>query len=205
VYAEFSVEGGPRVIDTLSGLPLDLQPPHAFLRKISPKALEFLEQTSAHLRAGLTIHGLEPREHQARATPAVIVGDSLLYRLAAPGANCVSDPAWHGIESYGGRTYRWTALDEVAWELPGLPEHRGTIRFLITPVIASRAEFQQGCHLTFAGQTLSLKWQEGNLAAEFPYSDSPAARVVLTTPTLRSPHEVAGTPDQRKLGLSIAT
>ena len=207
VYADFSVQGGPRVIGTAAGLPLDLQGPHVFVRKIAPKAHELLEQISAQLRAGLTIHGLEPREHKDRSTSQVIVGDSLLYRLRAPGAShSAPGPAWHGIESFGGRTYRWTALEEVVWELPEFPQHHGNIRFLITPVIDSRAEFRQGCQLSFAGRRMSLEMQEGNLTAEFPYSSSSAdAKVVLTTPKLRSPREVVGAPDTRKLGLSIAT
>jgi Core-2/I-Branching enzyme len=205
VYADFSIPEGPRIISTLASLPVDLQPPHVFVRKISPNAPELLDQMSAHLRAGLTIHGLDPQAHTARTNPAVIVGDSVLYRLAAPGAYSVPDPAWHGIESFGGRTYRWTALDEVTWALPGLPQACGKIRFVITPIIESRVEFRQGCRLSFAGQTLPLQLQEGSLTAEFAYSNSAATQVILRTPKLRSPQEAAGKPDTRKLGLSIAT
>jgi core-2/I-Branching enzyme len=208
MYADFSMPFGPRVMSTPADLPLDLQAPHAFLRKISPKATALLEHMSSNLRAGLTLHGVDAQEHKARATPAVVVGDSLHYRLTAPSASTAPGPAWHGIESFGGRTYRWTALEEISWqvpELPDLPEHCAKIRFLITPVIDSRAEFRQACQLTFSGRTLPLQLQEGNLIAEFPYSRSCKGTVVLKTPKLRSPHEASGMPDQRKLGLSIAT
>jgi hypothetical protein len=205
VYADFSVEPGPRVIRTLAGLPVDLQPWQVFLRKIAPNGLELLEQMSTHLRAGLTIHGMDPREHQARGSHAVIAADRLLYGLVAPGASSVPGMAWHEIEFCGGRAYRWTALDEVVWVLPEPPSHRGKICFVITPLREVRAEFLQGCRLTFAGQTLPLERREGKLCAEFLYSGSCEVRVILTTPKLRSQHEALGKGDQRKLGLSIAT
>jgi len=211
VYADFSIEGGPRVISTLGGLPLDLQPSHTFVRKISPVALELLEQMSGRLRAGLTIHGLSAQEPRAGGTRGVLNGDHLSLRLAAPGPDSAAGPAWHGIESFGGRTYRWTARDEVVWALPELSELRElggkltTIRFCITPVINSRGEFRKGCQLAFGGQRQPLELRDGSLTAEFTYSGTAEPRVVLTTPGLRSPFEVAGAPDHRKLGLSIAT
>lgn len=208
MYADFSMPFGPRKMNAPADLPLDLQAPHAFLRKIVPKATELLEHMSNHLRAGLTINGVDAHEHKTRATPAVLMGDRLLYRLTAPSASTAPGPAWHGIESFGGRCYRWTAQEEISWqvpELPDLPEQCEKIRFLITPVIDSRAEFRQGCRLTFDGQTQPLQLQEGNLTAEFPFPRPCGGTVVLRTPKLRSPHEAFGMPDQRKLGLSIAT
>jgi len=124
------------------------------------------------------------------------------FALAAPGADSAPGPAWHAIESFGGRTYRWTALEKVTWQLAELPYHSGKIRFFITPVIGVRAELRQQCRLSFAGQTLPLELHEGNLTAEFLYSSSSEATVVLTT---HKPQPPPGRPNARKLGLSIAT
>jgi hypothetical protein len=58
--------------------------------------------------------------------------------------------------------------------------------------------------MSFAGQSKVMRWQEGTFVADFEHDSIDQVRVVLKTPELASPFELNGSPDTRKLGLSIA-
>ena len=201
VYADFSA-GGPRVLSSLAELPLDIQDTHAFVRKISPTATEFMEQMLGRLRAGRTILGSPPGERRISHRVSLPEGDRIFVRLAAPIEDQI--PGWNPIESFWGRKYRWTASDRIAWvlKLDGVP--RCILRFVITTVVAANAEWMELCTLSFNGRTEQMKAMAGELVAEFEYDGRGSSHVLLETPPLKSPRETSGKPDDRKLGLSIA-
>jgi hypothetical protein len=201
VYADFSV-GGPRVLSSQAELPLDFQDTHAFVRKISPQATEFMEQMLDHLRAGRTILGSPPGERRLSHRVTLPEGDRVFVRLAAPAEDHI--PGWNPIESFWGRKYRWTASDRIAWGLKLDGVHKCTVRFVITTVVGSNPKWMERCTLSFNGRTEQMKAVGGELMAEFEYNGGGALHVLLETPPLKSPRETSGKPDDRKLGLSIA-
>jgi hypothetical protein len=204
VYADFSQPGGPRVIVTEADLPLDLQPSHLFLRKISPDAVDLLDGMLVRLRAGQRIDGRDTAGAQMGWRETDDAGrEWLIFRLCAPTGTPGS--GWHGLESFGGRIYRWTGTERIEWCFDELSLPPGRVRFVITPVIDSGPEFLAQCQLSFAGETRQLDLRDGVLSATFEHPAVSPLRVVLTTPRLMSPREARGFDDDRRLGLSIAT
>jgi hypothetical protein len=204
VYADFSQEGGPRVMATLAEVPLDLQPSHLFLRKIAPGATELLDAMMARLRAGKRIDGRGARGAPIGRREKDAAGrEWLTLRLCAPTGS--AGDGWHGLESFGGRVYRWTGAEKIEWCFNEISLPPGRIRFVITPVIDSGPAFLAQCQLSFAGETRRLDLRDGVLSAAFEHQAVSPLRVVLTTPRPISPREARGFDDDRRLGLSIAT
>lgn len=197
VYADFAFtqRGAPRLIASEADLPLDLQPCHLFFRKVAPDAINLLDAMSKRLLSGQAIGGGIFRTDAG--------GSLVTLRLSAPPDN--PGPGWHGLESFGGRTYRWTGHEEMVWNFPDLPLPPGRLRFVITIVVGSGTDFLSECRLTFGGETKPLEYVDGVLSAAFDHDAVTSLQVVLRTPPLTSPRETAGHEDDRKLGLSIAT
>jgi hypothetical protein len=204
VYADFSQEGGPRIIAAENELPLDLQPSHLFLRKIAPDAADLLDGMLVRLRAGKRVDGRRARGAPIGRREKDAAGrEWLTLRLCAPTDS--AGEGWHGLESFGGRVYRWTGAERIEWCFNQISLPPGRIRFVITPVIDSGPQFHAHCSLTFAGQTRRMQWSGGVLSATFEHEAVSPLRVVLTTPQPVSPREARGDSDDRRLGLSIAT
>lgn len=201
IYADMTT-GNPRVFTSFSALPLDIQVTHAFIRKISPSArglhdrmVALLEQRHSLVNIGLR-HTEHPHGSEADSETAQPV------RLTAPEES--TGKVWHGIESFWGRRFRWTAEDTIAWDLPPDQIRIGRVRFVINTVIAPSPSFVAGSRLSFCGETKPVEMDGGVLSATFRCSRVDTRRVVLTTPKLLSPREVSGRPDTRRLGLAIA-
>jgi Core-2/I-Branching enzyme len=204
VYADMT-HGNPKIFTVFDELPLDIQNTHAFLRKISPSAVELHAQMTTLLQAG---HNLADRVTEGIGSLAGAPQGSeyptqtQTVRLAAPEGS--GDGAWHGIESFWGRRFRWTAEDTVVWDFPSDRMRPGRIRLIINTVIAPNPDFIAGCRLSFCGETKPLERDGGVLSATFECGKPSAHRVILTTPKPLSPMEVAGRPDRRPLGLAVA-
>jgi hypothetical protein len=204
VYADLSQPGGPRIVATEKDLPFDLQPSHLFLRKIAPGATDLLDGMLVRLRAGKRIDGRGARGAPIGRRETDASGRELLIvRLCAPSGS--PGAGWHGLESFGGRGYRWTGAERIEWCFNEVSLPPGRIRFVITPVIDSGPEFIAHCRLSFAGETRPLDVQGGVLSATFEHGAASPVRVLLTTPRPISPREARGFDDDRPLGLSIAT
>jgi len=204
VYADFSQQGGPRIMATEKDLPFDLQPSHLFLRKIAPDAQDLLDAMLVRLQAGKRIDGRRARGAPLGRRETDDAGHEwLILRLCAPTDN--PGDGWHGLESFGGRVYRWTGVERIEWCFNEISLPPGRIRFVITPVIDSGPQFHAECHLSFAGETRRLDLRDGVLSAAFEHEAVSPLRVVLTTPRPVSPREARGFDDDRRLGLSIAT
>ncbi len=203
VYVDFS-SGGPRVIERVEDLPRDLQAPHAFIRKISPNDPAFLSNLVQRLNADETIGGVAPGGSRMVQQTALQAGRTqVTIRLAAPAEN--AGPSWHGMETFWGRQYRWTASDRVRWSMAMDIAAPGTVRFVITTVVSSGTDWMKGCKLVFDGQVAPMQIVSGELMAEFEHAGLGAVVVELQTPTLKSPSDTIGSHDTRRLGLSVAS
>jgi hypothetical protein len=204
VYADCSQPGGPRIMATEKDLPLDLQPSHLFLRKIAPDAANLLDSMQTLLRDGKRIDGRGARGAPIGRRETDDAGrEWLILRLCAPTGS--PGAGWHGLESFGGRVYRWTEAAKIEWFFNEISLPAGRIRFVITPVIDSGPQFLAQCQLSFAGQTRRLELHDGVLSAAFEHQAVSPLRVVLITPQPVSAREAHGADDDRRLGLSIAT
>jgi hypothetical protein len=202
VYVDFSA-GGPRVIERIEDIPRDLQQPHAFIRKFSSKNPDFLSDIAMRLQAGKSIgRALSGSPSMVQQTVDQAGRAHVTVRLAAPAEN--ADLSWQAIESFWGRRYRWTALDRVVWTIETNITAPGTIRFVLTTVIASEKEWTRGCKVAFNGKVVPVQIVGGELMAEFDHAGLRVIEVELQTPEVKSPSETVGSHDTRRLGLSVA-
>ena len=75
------------------------------------------------------------------------------------------------MKSFWGRRDRWTALNRVIWNVEPNIAGPGTVRFVLTTVIASAKEWTEECKLAFRGKILPVRIVGGELMAEFEYTD----------------------------------
>jgi hypothetical protein len=202
VYMDFfSQNGGPRLINSVAGLPFDLHEHQTFVRKVRPDAHEFARLVGSRLVQGLTAWGHEPTAN--RLCPAFVddsgtVQPTALLRLAAPKTDA---PGWNGIETYHGRRFRWTAEPTIEWEVTNVHLPPGRLRCFI-PVLMEKKGMYKDARLVLESQSKPLVHTRQSLIAEFEHNGLAAGSIVrLTTPPpvpAYPPH------DNRKTGLAIA-
>lgn len=200
VYSDFS-GGGPRMVSSIEKLPLDLSPSHAFLRKVSPSATEFLDQISERLRQGQTILGTKGDTDSS----AMVWTDShgvkvLTYRLGAP-ADQRQVEGWHGIEVSWGRQFRWSGVADLQWAVRIPQSDASRVRFLIATAVSSGKEWMAGCAIKVGDVIKPLIVEGGELFADFEGLNASEMLVYVETPPPREPP--AGYKDQRRLGLAV--
>ena len=197
VYADHS-GGGPRTISGDDSLPLDLNPPHAFIRKIAPEAAGFIDTIAGRLRQGLSIWGHRPGAALGAISWIDNGGQAIRkVRLCAPEEGL---PGWHGLELLWGRRYRWTATSRLSWDVC-LPADPGLTRFVVTTATAAPWDWVVGCRLAVGGEVRPVAVDGGELRADFEGLSGPTV-VELLTPEPREPPPWY--PDKRHLGLAVA-
>jgi hypothetical protein len=204
VMADFhSQDGGPRILQSIEGLPFDLEPYQVFARKAAPSAHPMLNAVSDRLLRGQTAWGCAPADFMRGAPVIDEAGDEVpvvTMRLAAPDAAAPRSAAWHSVETYRQQKYRWTGQAEITWTLPLPRLPAGKIRFFL-PLIMSKPGFAQQARLSFGNETKPLHITRQSLLAEFDHRGCDAApTVTLITP---EPQPAAPPRDMRHLGLAI--
>jgi hypothetical protein len=201
VYSDFS-GGGPRVVHSFDKIPRDLNPPHAFIRKILPTATELLNVMSEHLLRGLTIYGAPPDEPLS-AVSWIKVGDNKIcrIRLCAPDGSARAE-GWHDIEIGWGRKFRWTAKSRVAWEVEIPPLDAATIQFFLATAISPAKNWVTDCKIAVGGVERPAVNSGGELSADFTGVHPGRVTVELLTPEPRVP--APDYPDTRHLGLAVS-
>ena len=203
IYADFhSQSGGPRILNSIAGLPFDLQEHQVFVRKVDPHSTTLAGVVSSRLLAGQSAWGGSPAT-ASRSTTVIEEADHALpiatVRLAAPAEHVVI-PGWHGVESYMGRRFRWTASTQVDWiiPLPDLPP--GRLRIFL-PLVIAKPGMMEAASLCLREQQKTLRYTRHSLIAEFDHEGLPAGTLV----TLKTPPVMPAAPprDDRLLGLGI--
>jgi hypothetical protein len=202
VYMDFhSQEGGPRVIDSVAGLPFDLHQHQPFVRKIHPEAHSFARAVAWRLLKGWTAWGHTPDASGFRRSVFDEDGREhpvTLLRLAAPPGKAGAE--WNGVEMYTDRKFRWTAAANIAWVVTPEPLPRGRLQCFI-PLLMQADGMSEGARLVLGGQSKPLVRTRQSLIAEFDHDGLAAGSVIrLTTP----PPVPASAGDNRKIGLAIA-
>jgi hypothetical protein len=201
IYSDFS-GGGPRVVDSVDSLPLDLNPPHALIRKILPTATEFLGVISEHLLRGLTIYGAPPDEPLSTVSWINIGNNKICrIRLCAPDGYTRVE-GWHDIEVGWGRKFRWTAKSRVVWEIEVPPSDAATIRFILATAISPAKNWVSECRIAACDTVRPVLASGGELFADFIGIPPGRVTVELLTPEPRVPPP--DFPDARHLGLAIS-
>jgi SAM-dependent methyltransferase len=134
----------------------------------------------------------------AAAAIARFGGASILVLSAPEGDR----EGWNGIETYNNEArFRWTRLGEVSW--PGMLLRRGRTTIRLPFLMEITPGFAAQCRILVGSQEAAVRAERSELVAAVDLPEPGLAEIRLVTPAPRSPHELTGSPDRRKLGLAI--
>ncbi len=133
----------------------------------------------------------------------------LFFQLTAPGPDTPPADdyvqAWHGVESDGLGSFRWTRESRVSWRLQTEPLAHCTLSVTLPLRMEIEPGFASASTLSL-GDVLVPFSQSGNTVRASLNIDAPVEPVItLMTPAPIRPCDRSSTPDQRPLGLAIAT
>ena len=203
----FSQTLQPRDITSVRGSWWYLAPRNGHVSLYSAHALSVLAAAG-----GLTFHGgLGPYAFSSDmpSEPTRLVLQQFgppigFQRLYAPEvlADASAHAAWHGIEGSGAERYRWTAAERVEWPMPR--QRPGTLlRVEIDFVNAIEPSYAERVQIHYGAVAAKVGIGQGRLFAEFRAGDDAQEVIALVAPPPRSPAELRGAPDPRRLGLAI--
>jgi hypothetical protein len=135
-------------------------------------------------------------ELATRISPAIFTS-----RLGAP--NEGFSEVWHGIEHFSGIPTRWTATSSVTWRIIVPPGHPRMVQISVPFVLQGRPGFAAQSSISIRNQSGDLQMRGNVLVGEASPVAPGEAVVILRTPEPKSPADLSGAPDQRKLGLAI--
>lgn len=180
----------------------------------------YSEESLARLaaRAGMSFCG---REHLfllrgAQASPVTErlyreLGPALIpRRLYAPGFNAaLANPApeseWHAAEKHLRGTFRWTARAAITWPLDRLPVYPCDL-FVTIPLLGrAYPAVLEGATLSAGARTTPVMVSGTEIRARICVADAGVREICLRTQEPRSPAELRGNSDLRRLGISIPT
>lgn len=200
VYSDFS-GGGPRVVSSIENLPLDIGASHAFLRKVSASATDFLNQINERLGKGQSILGTNADGDTSAVTVTDGTGaEVLIFRLAAPTEQGHVE-GWHGIEVSWGRQFRWSSTAKLTWSIRIPASRAPRVRFVIATAISSGKDWTAGCSIRVKDAVRPLLVEGGELFADFEGLRPGDVCVHVETPLPRVPPPEYK--DQRRLGLAV--
>jgi len=156
------------------------------------------------LHTGSGPHAFAPRSPSPAASAALnMIGPWLrIVRLGAPSGSG-AELGWHGVEETGQRRFRWTQTERIEWQLSSRLEGVGRVKVTIPFVMEVEPGFAARSTLTIGSYQGGVTVEQGNLTATVETKGATISSVSLTTPPLRKPSELRGTPDRRPLGLAI--
>jgi hypothetical protein len=110
-------------------------------------------------------------------------------------------PGFHDVEAPPDRknAFRWSASDHIVW--PQQTFEQGYTLIEIPFALEVEPSFASKCQIFGEGIALPTYIRNSSLIAETDFVG--VATVSLSTPACRSPREIRGTPDDRRLGLAI--
>lgn len=109
----------------------------------------------------------------------------------------------HGAESGNGRPFRWTASHTQLWTVDVKSDTRTVVQIRIPYLIEIEPGFAAKCTVSVDGRPAQVSIQESSIIAETEGVHPGRVSVALTTPEHKSPLELRGVPDGRKLGLAL--
>jgi 2-polyprenyl-6-hydroxyphenyl methylase/3-demethylubiquinone-9 3-methyltransferase len=154
--------------------------------------------------AGLGLAGASPSSDSLRILETI----GLSYRvieLRAPDESMGAQGAkWHGLERVGSNPFRWTADQEVVWNLGPDLLPAGTVEVRIPFDNEVQPGFADHCRLDIGGDSTSLIRQSGALRATLTLTNPTAATIRMITPVPLRPCDLRPAADSRTLGLAIS-
>jgi 2-polyprenyl-6-hydroxyphenyl methylase/3-demethylubiquinone-9 3-methyltransferase len=143
------------------------------------------------------------RPHPLLAPCMAAIGPAIVsVSLHAPASG--ADESWHPAEMSAAGTFRWSSSDTLQWRLPAPPCVPAQMKLRVPFNLEIEPGFAAGCAVEIAGVAAKVVVSDRNIQAEAAIRcDAPFVVATLRTPPLRSPFDVRGTLDGRRLGLGV--
>jgi SAM-dependent methyltransferase len=155
-------------------------------------------------RAGLRFH--RGGRHALTFGPGGPLADLVERQIGPPlffailGAPTAGDhPGWHSAEKRARGPFRWTADRKNVWTVEMPP---GVWRLQLRVPIWGPAATGT-CRMALNGEHMVVRKDDDGFIAETKMAVAGRPTIALETPELRSPHELTGSPDKRRLGVAI--
>jgi Methyltransferase domain len=123
-----------------------------------------------------------------------------LRTLVSPNNNN-PEKEWHGVERMDSTAFRWSANDNLRWR--DVSFRRGTTLIQIPFIMEIPNGLAMQCKLIVDGKELPTRVERHRIIGEITYTVPQTREVALRTPALKTPMEVLGTTDTRRLGLAV--
>jgi SAM-dependent methyltransferase len=109
----------------------------------------------------------------------------------------------HHAEQGDGRPFRWTATDTHHWTVDVKSDTEAVVQVRIPYLMEIESGFAAKCAVSINGRPAEVRVQESSIVAELGGVGPGKVFISLTTPEHKSPLELRGVPDGRKLGLAL--
>ncbi len=110
----------------------------------------------------------------------------------------------HSIENGHGHPFRWTAKESQAWRVDVTADFPVTLQVRIPFLMEVEPGFASKSVITIGGKKASATIGEAAIVAEVTGVEPGATAIMLQTPEHKSPEDLRGAPDRRRLGLALA-
>jgi SAM-dependent methyltransferase len=128
-------------------------------------------------------------------------GPFLPVTLGVPGAELIE--GLHQAEPGDGRPFRWTSAHTQLWTADVKSDTNAVVQIRIPYLMEIEPGFAARCTVSIDGRAAEVSVQESSIIAEAEGVQPGKVPVALTTPEHKSPLELRGVPDRRKLGLAL--
>ncbi len=109
----------------------------------------------------------------------------------------------HRTEPGDGRPFRWTSTDAQVWTVDLKSDTKALVQVRIPYLMEVEPGFAAKCTIRIEGRAAPVRLQESSIIAELDNVGPGKVVVSLTMPEHKSPMELRGVPDGRKLGLAL--
>jgi hypothetical protein len=128
-------------------------------------------------------------------------GPLLCVTLGASGIPDVEN--FHAVEKGSGRPFRWTAQRRLSWTVELTSDCPAMLQVRIPFAMEVERGFASNCSVAVGTQPASMTVLGTAIIAEAQDIEPGATTIALTTPELKSPAQLRGSVDSRRLGLAL--
>jgi 2-polyprenyl-6-hydroxyphenyl methylase/3-demethylubiquinone-9 3-methyltransferase len=114
------------------------------------------------------------------------------------------EDSWHAAEPSAGGPFRWSRNDTLRWLIAPPARLPAKLQLRIPFAMEIEAGFASGCTVLIAGLSAVVEVADGEIRAQaWIEADVPELVVTLRTPAPRSPFDLRGVSDARRLGVAM--
>ena len=203
----FSQSIQPPDINDIRGAWWYLAPRNGHISMFTAETLMHFLPSSAHVLHGNDwLWAIAPETPQPTLAPCISAIGPAIFSATLTAPALGGQDSWHAEEVCAAGRFRWSKSDRLEWVLAS--PQRGPVRVTVRLPFRLEIEpgFTGGCSVEIGGMTAHVTVRGHDIIAEAMVEGSPKPLVVtMRTPQTRSPFDLRGAPDARRLGLAMVS